>query len=137
MLQEHHLSLERAQAYNTILPREWDMICSLLGGAIDVLMLQEHHLSIERAQTYNTILPGERDMFWVPAIVLNQTHGGVCMAIADKWKSLIVEKFVVVPGRAQLVVLRMQSQNWGFLNIYSPKHEIPRVQFWRNLIQSK
>ena len=98
-------------------------------------MLQEHHLSVERVQTYGTILPGEWDMFWVPAIGPNQTRGVVCIAIAKKLKSLIVEKLVGVPGRAQLVVLQMQSQKWGFLNIYAPNHEIARAQFWRNLRQ--
>ena len=77
----------------------------LLGGTIDILMLQDHHLFARWIGRYGTILTRGWDMFWVAAIGPHETRGGICMAIVEKWKSSMLEKPVVGPRRAQLVVI--------------------------------
>ena len=77
----------------------------LTNGSLDIMMFQEHHLNEQRIRNYGTILPGSWEMFWSPAIGTSGTQGGVCMAIAHHWKSSIICKEIIVPRRAQYIVL--------------------------------
>ena len=77
-----------------------------MDGPVDNMMVQEHHLNEKRIKSYGNLLPGIWQMLWSPAIGTSGTQGGVCMAIADKWKPCIISKEVVVPGRVQYVVIQ-------------------------------
>jgi hypothetical protein len=65
----------------------------------------------------------------VAAIGNSGTQGGVCMAIADKWKTFIISQEVIVSGRAQYVVIHEGQTTQGYLNIYAPNHASARKQF--------
>ncbi len=73
-------------------------------------------------RNYGTILPGSWEMFWSSTTGNSGTQGGVCMAIASKWKLCIQCKEIIVPGRAQYVVLKDLQTTWGYLNVYAPNH---------------
>ena len=102
----------------------------LMGGPVDVMMFQEHHLNEQRIRNYGTILPGNWEMFWSSAIGTSGTQGGVCMAIAQQWKENIICKEIIVPGRAQYIVIKDLQTTWGYLNIYAPNHASARKHFW-------
>ena len=102
----------------------------LRDGPLDIMMVQEHHLNEKRIKSYGSFLPGNWEMIWSSAIGNSGTQGGVCMAIADKWKTFIISQEVIVPGRAQYVVIHERQTTWGYLNIYAPNHASARKQFW-------
>ena len=97
---------------------------------MDIMMFQEHHLNEQRIRNYGTILPGNWEMFWSSAIGTSGTQGGVCMAIAQQWKENIICKEIIVPGRAQYIVIKDLQTTWGYLNIYAPNHASARKHFW-------
>ena len=101
----------------------------IVGGPLDFLLIQEHHLNTFRISRYGSILPGNWDMFWSPAIGNTEVRGGVCMAISQRWISSIIQKQVVIPGRAQFVIIQEEEITWGLLNIYAPNTPTTRQQF--------
>ena len=106
----------------------------IVGGPLDFLLIQEHHLNTFRISRYGSILPGNWDMFWSPAIGNTEVRGGVCMAISQRWISSIIQKQVVIPGRAQFVIIQEEETTWGLLNIYAPNTATARQQFWKDLL---
>ena len=64
---------------------------------------------------------------------LNGIQGGVCMAIKDVGQPFIKAKYVLVPGRAQCLIIRMYDQDVGILNLYAPNNASARAVFWDHL----
>ena len=64
---------------------------------------------------------------------LNGIQGGVCMAIKDVWTPFIKSKYVLVPGRAQCLIVWMYDQDVGILNLYAPDNASARAVFWDHL----
>ena len=89
-----------------------DLHRDFTGGSIDILLIQEHRLNVERISEYGTFLPGNWEMFWFEAYGPYASKGGVCISVAEHWKSLILHKEVLVQGRAQCVLLQLEGFNW-------------------------
>ena len=102
----------------------------VVGGPIDFLMLQEHHLSERRIRQCGPILQRHSDVFWSASYGPSGTQGGVCISIGDSWRSAIVGRGIVVPGRAQWLLLQWGQQRLGMLNVYAPNHASARADFW-------
>ena len=107
-----------------------DLHRDFTGGSIDILLIQEHRLNVERISEYGTFLPGNWEMFWSEAYGPYASKGGVCISVAEHWKSLILHKEVLVQGRAQCVLLQLEGEVWGVLNIYAPNQASNRKRFW-------
>ena len=108
----------------------------LIGGSIDLLLLQEHHLTERRIRSCGPLLRGHRDVFWSPAFGPSGSQGGVCMSIADTMRSTVLDRGVVVPGRAQWMLLQQGQLRIGVLNVYAPNHASARVEFWTQIVES-
>ena len=76
-----------------------------MGGSLDFLLIQEHHLNSFRISRYGSILSRNWDMFWSPTMGNIEVRGGVCMAIAQRWIPHIIQKQVIISGRAQYVII--------------------------------
>ena len=98
-------------------------------GAIDILFLQEHHLSADRIRSYGSILLGRWLHFWVPAIGPNSRQAGLCMAIKEKWASIIVSVGTMSNKRAQFLILQLGSQNTSIINLYASNSASERDSF--------
>ena len=105
----------------------------LVGGSIDILLLQEHHLSESRIRRFGSILSGRWDTFWSAGFGPMGGQGGVCISIAESWQQAIVDRRIIVPGRAQYVTLRMHGEHVGVLNVYAPNHASARADFWTQI----
>ena len=75
-------------------------------------------------------------MFWSPAIGNTEVRGGVCMAISQRWIPSIIQKQVVISGRAQFVIIQEGEITWGLLNIYASNTTFGQQQFWKGLLNS-
>ena len=51
------------------------------------------------------------------------------MAIADRHGRNIVSQEVLIPGRLQYVIIRIDNKLVGFANIYAPNHETASAEF--------
>ena len=74
-------------------------------------------------------------MFWSPAVGNTEIRGGVCMAISQRWIPYIIQKQVVIPGRAQYIIMQEGEITWGLLNIYAPNTTFAQQQFWKKIIK--
>jgi hypothetical protein len=52
------------------------------------------------------------------------------MLIIETWSSQIVDKGVIVQGRAQYVLLQIGNDCVGCLNVYAPNSEQDKKTFW-------
>ena len=77
----------------------------MVGGQIDCLMLQEHHLSESRIRRCGSLLARHSDVFWSASFGPSGIQGGVCISIADSWRAAILERGIIVQGRAQWITL--------------------------------
>ena len=57
------------------------------------------------------------------------------MAIADRHGRNIVSQEVLIPGRLQYVIIRIDNKLVGFANIYAPNHETARAKFWKVMVE--
>ena len=73
----------------------------LVGGPLDVVMLQEHHLSESRTRRCGKLLKGHGEAFWSAAFGPSGIQGGVCISIVEPWDKAVLDRGVIVPGRAQ------------------------------------
>ena len=105
----------------------------LIGGLIDFLMLQEHHLTESRIRHCGSLLQRHAEVFWSPAFGPSGIQGGVCISIADTWRSAIVDR---VPGRAHWLLLQEGQLRIGLLNVYAPNHASARATFWLQICES-
>ena len=74
------------------------------GGPIDFLMLQEHHLTESRIRQCGPLLQRHAEVFWSPAFGPHGIQGGVCILIADSSQFVILERGIIVLGRAQRII---------------------------------
>ena len=102
----------------------------MIGGPIDFLMLHEHHLSESRIRQCGPILQRNSYVCWSALYGPSGSQGGVCISIRDSWRSAIVERGIIVPGRAQWLVIQWGQQRLGMLNVYAPNHASARAVFW-------
>ena len=102
----------------------------LVRCSIDLLLLQEHHLSESRIRRYGSILSSRYETFWSAGFGPRSGQGGVCISIAESWKTAIVDKCVIVPGRAQYITMRFCGVHIGVLNVYAPNQVSTRAEFW-------
>ena len=106
---------------------------ALTAGLVDILLIQEHHLSQRRIDNYGSILPGHWLSYWSSGIGNSNAQAGVCFAIAEKWKSNVVHYEELIPGRAQSIMLEVNNDKVGFLNVYAPNSSSARASFWSEL----
>ena len=76
------------------------------------------------------------EVFWLPAFGSSGIQGGVCISIADVWKSAIVDPGIVVPGHAQWLLLQWEQTRVGLLNLYASNHASARATFWFQISES-
>ena len=57
---------------------------------------------------------------------------GVCIAISQRWSPSIIQKQVVILGRAQYVIIQEGEITWGLFNIYAPNICSAQQQFGKN-----
>ena len=105
----------------------------LVGGSIDILLLREHHLSESRIRRYGSILSSRYETFWSAGFGPRSGQGGVCISIAESWKAAIVDRCIIVPGRAQYVTMRFCGEHIGVLNVYAPNQASARAEFWAQI----
>ena len=72
----------------------------MIGGPIDFLLLQEHHLTESRIRQCGPLLQRHAEVFWSPVFGPHGIQGGVCILIADSWRSAILDRGVIMLGRA-------------------------------------
>ena len=65
-----------------------------------MLLLQEHHLSESRIRRCGQLMHRQSETFWSVAFGTAGAQGGVCICIAESWRDAIVDRGIVVPGRA-------------------------------------
>ena len=58
------------------------------------------------------------------------------MSIADSWRGAILERGVIVQGRAQWIMLQWGHLRVGMLNIYAPNHTSARARFWEQILEA-
>ena len=51
------------------------------------------------------------------------------MTIAAPWRDTIVDRGIVIPGRAQWMLLQWGEIRLGFLNLYAPNQASVRADF--------
>ena len=76
----------------------------MIGGPIDFLMLQEHHLTEIHIWQCGPLLHRHTEVFWSPTFGPHGIQGEVCISIADSWRSAILDRGVIVSGRAQWII---------------------------------
>ena len=108
----------------------------LLGGSVDFLMLQEHHLTESRTRRCGQLLQRHTEVFWSGAFGPSGIQGGVCISIADSWRSAVVDRGILIPGRAQWMLVQWGEIRLGLLNLYAPNHESARADFWSQIADS-
>ena len=108
----------------------------LTGGPLDLVMIQEHHLAESRIRRCGKLLRGHGDAFWSAAFGPLGIQGGVCISIVEPWDQAVVDRGIIVPGRAQWVILQLGSDRWGFLDVYAPNHASVRADFWSQIAEA-
>ena len=108
----------------------------LVGGSIDILMLQEHHLCESRIRRCGQLMHRQSETFWSAAFGTAGAQGGVCMTIAAPWRDAIVDRGIVIPGRAQWMLLQWGEIRLGFLNLYAPNQASARADFWDQIVDA-
>ena len=108
----------------------------LIGGSINLFLVQEHHLSNSRVKRYDSLLSGRYETFWSVGFGPMEGQGGVCMSIAEVWQPSVLERSVLVPGRAQVVTVQYHGGILGILNVYAPNHASARAEFWLQIASS-
>ena len=108
----------------------------LVGGPIDMLLLQEHHLSESRIRRCGQLMHRQSETFWSAAFGTAGAQGGVCICIAESWRDAIVDRGIVVPGRAQWVIMQRGEVRFGILNLYAPNQSSARASFWDQLVDA-
>ena len=79
---------------------------SKVNGLLDIVVLQEHHLNQEEINLYGGSFIGNTwEYFWAPGHGDNHSHREVCMCINKKWSNSILQKEIVIEGRAQFMVI--------------------------------
>ena len=69
-----------------------------------------------------------------PGYGSSENQGGICIAVHGMWKSCIVRQEILIPGRAQVIVVKEKGVEWGLLNLYAPNHSSSHAQFWESLL---
>ena len=106
----------------------------LIAGQIDFLLIQEHHFNARQIDCCGSLLKGDWQIFWAPGYGSSENQGGICIAVHGMWKSCIVRQEILIPGRAQVIVVKEKGVEWGLLNLYAPNHSSSRAQFWESLL---
>lgn len=55
------------------------------------------------------------------------------MSIVEPWDKAVLDRGVIVPGRAQWIVMQRGIMRLGFLNVYAPNHASARGGFWTQI----
>ena len=108
----------------------------LTGGPVDVLMLHEHHLSESRTRHCGKLMQRHSEVFWSTSFGPSGIQGGLCMSIADTWRAAIIDRGIVIPGRAQWMIFQWGHVRLGLLNLYAPNHESARAEFWMQIVDA-
>lgn len=104
----------------------------------EVLILQEHCYSLEDCfeLTQQIQFRGGKS-YWNNALY-NATgdrfHAGTGILVSSNFSNFIVDSGVAVEGRAQYVILEINRQKIGILNVYVPNEPGPRGRFWEALL---
>ena len=98
--------------------------------SVDIVFLQEHHLSSTRIDSYGSLFTGSWAHFWSPAIGESHNKAGVCIALAEKWYSHVIDYKILVEGRVQFIILEIQNLQLGFINVYAHNAAADRRRLW-------
>ena len=101
--------------------------------SVDIVFLQEHHLSSTRIDSYGSLFTGSWAHFWSPAIGESHNKAGVCIALAQKWYSHVIDYKILVEGRVQFIILEIQNLQLGFINVYAHNATTDRRRLWSYL----
>ena len=58
------------------------------------------------------------------------------MSIANTWWAAIIDRGIVIPGRAQLMMFQWGQVRLGLLNLYAPNHESARAEFLMEIVDA-
>ena len=89
-----------------------------------------------RTRRCGQLRPRHSEVFWSGSFGPSGTQGGVCISIADTWRSAILDRGVVVPGRAQWLLLQWGEVRLGLLNLYAPNHASAWIDLWTQIIDA-
>ena len=98
--------------------------------SVDIVFLQEHHLSSTRIDSYGSLFTGSWAHFWSPAIGESHNKAGVCIALAQKWYSHVIDYKILVEGRVQFIILEIQNLQLGFINVYAHNAVADTRRLW-------
>ena len=101
--------------------------------SVDMVFLQEHHLSPSRVDSYGSLFSGSWTHFWSPAIGESYNKAGVCIALAQKWSSHVIDYRILVEGRVQVIIVEIQNLQLGFINVYAHNASADRRRLWSYL----
>ena len=107
----------------------------LVGGPLDVVMLQEHHLSESRIRRCGKLLKGHGEALWLATFGPFGIQGGVYISIVELWDKVVLDRGVIVLGKAHWIIMQKGSMRLGFLNVYAPNHASPRGGFWSHIAE--
>ena len=93
-------------------------------------------MSESRIKRYGSLLSGRYESFWSTGFGPMGGQGGVCMSIAESWQPLVLERRILMPGRAQVVTVQYHGDILGVLNVYAPNHASARAKFWSQIASS-
>ena len=87
-------------------------------------------LSPSRVDSYGSLFSGSWTHFWSPAIRESYNKVGVCIALAQKWSSLMIDYRILVEGRVQFIILEIQNLQLGFINVYAHNAAADTRRLW-------
>lgn len=59
------------------------------------------------------------------------------MTFVDMWRSAIVDKGIIVLGRAEWMHIQREEVQCGLLNLYAPNLESVRMEFWTQIADAR
>lgn len=60
----------------------------------------------------------------------------MCISIAATWRNAIVDRGIVVPERAQWIVMQWGEVRIGILNLYAPNQASAWASFWDQIVDA-
>jgi exonuclease III len=102
-----------------------------------IILLQEHHMSMEDCLTKTKQLDYKGgSSFWNHATYSargDRYKGGTGIILGAKTGALVTDSKVIVEAQAQYVLIKINKQTIGILNIYAPNHTAARARFWNQI----
>lgn len=101
---------------------------------VEILLLQEHCYSLEDCLDKTHQLHFQHGAsYWNNALYSangNKFHAGTAISLSRKFAELVIHTAAPIEGRANYVILNVNGQKVGLLNIYAPNRTGPRARFW-------